>query len=199
MLYKGIYITEGNSKLIGVPLFSLPIRKTCPQSTKLCRKYCYGNKSWTQYPNVRKTRNKNYTKSKQKSFVKNMEVMISKLKTVYFRLNETGDFYSQEYLDKWFEIIRAFPKIRFVVFSKSWDLNWSKMPSNVNRFWSVWPDSKNIPKSGRLAYTIHNSEEFNYPIRGDVYICPYPQKRCFNGCESCFSNNPPNHIAFRKH
>lgn len=198
MKYKGLYIAKGNSKLINVPLFSLPPRKTCPGSTPLCRKYCYGNKTWRQYPNVRKTRNMNYTKSKQKSFVKNMKIMISQLKTDYFRIHETGDFYSQDYLNKWFEIIRAFPKIKFVIFSKSWHLDWSDMPDNVNRFWSVWPDSKNIPKEGRLAYTIDNSSEFDYPTNGSAFICPYPQKRCHQ-CGHCFSDNPSKYISFRKH
>ncbi len=197
MINNGVFITEGNSKLINIPLFSLPIKKTCPQSTELCRKYCYGNKSWAQYPRVRATRNKNYTKSKQKSFVKNISEMIPKLRTKYFRIHETGDYYSQAYLDKWFEIVKAFPDIRFVTFSKSWYLDWSMMPTNMTRFWSVWPDSKNIPNKGNLAYTIHESKEFDYPVNGSIFICPYPQKRCHQ-CMRCF-DDPPKYMAFRKH
>jgi len=183
-----MYIQKnGNSKLKGIPIFSLPPKITCIGSTPLCRKYCYGNKSWI-YPNVRKRRLENLEESKKPSFVREMVNKIKSLNAKYFRIHETGDFYSQRYLNKWIKIMKQLPNVKFLIFTKSFQLNWSEALKLKNAiiYWSVFPDSENIPKEGRYAYIIGDKEEFNYKVPGNARICPYPYKTC-DQCMRCFT------------
>lgn len=192
-----VYITKGNSKLKGIPIFSLPPEDTRINSTPLCRKYCYAQKAWKQYIRVRETRNKNYIESLKSDFVNKMIDEIQFMNVQFFRLHESGDFYSQEYLNKWFEIARKVSHITFFAWTKSWNLDWSNKPDNLIIYWSIWPDSEDIPKEGKFAYiTDSSNKDFNYNIP-DGFNCPYPEKTC-NQCMHCFIKQP-DIMIFRKH
>jgi hypothetical protein len=47
------------------------------------------------------------------------------------RIHDSGDFFSQAYLDAWFRIAATFPRKRFYAYSKSLHLDWSRCPSNL--------------------------------------------------------------------
>jgi len=193
-----IHISRGNSKLGKfIPIFSLPPHVTCSNATPLCTKYCYSNKAWRQYPRVRETRNKNFIASMQDDFVDRMVEKIQYMNIMVFRVHESGDFYSNEYLQKWFEIVRRIPNIKFFAWSKAWNLDWSEKPGNFIVYWSIWPDSKDIPKEGNFAYVEDSdNEEFDYEIP-DGFHCPYPEKTC-DICMFCF-RNIPKVIIFKRH
>jgi hypothetical protein len=77
---------------------------------------------------------------------------IKKRKDVkYFRIHESGDWYCQEYLNKWFEICRRLPDIKFTAYTKSFHLDYSQKPDNLVIYFSVMPDTKmeNIPEGPR--------------------------------------------------
>jgi hypothetical protein len=146
-----MYISSGNRKM-SIPTWSLPAKKTCPGSTRQCRKACYACKAEKMYKGVYPCRNENYLDSKREDFVDLMVAMIGKKKSDLFRIHESGDWYSQEYLDKWFDICKALPKVRFLAFTKSFALDYSNKPENLEIIWSVFPDSKNVPSTGKRAY-----------------------------------------------
>lgn len=39
-----------------------------------------------------------------------------------FRIHSSGDFFSDSYADMWYRIARQFPEIRFLAFTKQWDV-----------------------------------------------------------------------------
>jgi hypothetical protein len=46
------------------------------------------------------------------------------------RVHESGDFYNQEYLDKWFVVAQGYPDLTFYAYTKSFQLDFSKKPDN---------------------------------------------------------------------
>ena len=127
--------TNGNKKLqntenVRFMIWNLPAVKTCPFRTPMCEKSCYARKAERMYPQVLPSREKNFNDSLENDFSENMIYTIETLlasraykgKTVYFRIHESGDFYSLEYVKKWIEVAKHFEndaKIIFEAYTKS--------------------------------------------------------------------------------
>jgi hypothetical protein len=152
---QGEHITFGNKKMT-IPIFSIPAVKTCTGSTPLCRKYCYAKKAEELFPAVLPRRKRNLALSKTPEFVDKISAELATAPLIPFvRIHESGDFYSQEYLDKWFEVCKRFPKRTFLAFTKAFNLDFSKKPKNFKLYYSVFPDTDcaKVPKGGRKAIT----------------------------------------------
>lgn len=174
-----------------IPIFNLPAEKTCRNPTELCRKYCYAKKAEKLWVVSLNSRMENWHCADGTSGYKFVEEMVKEIKNrnkQYFRIHESGDFYNQEYLNKWFEIARQLPGIQFLCYTNSWDLDWSNMPENLVRYWSVWPDSVGVPRDGLKAYVIDNGKGI---IRGSTgesgKVCAKETQgiKC-NQCLYCF-------------
>lgn len=145
-----LFISEGNKKMT-LPTFSIPAGKTCPGCTVQCASHCYAKKAERIYPSVAVSRKRNIKATREGGFVNGVIEMIKKQGNDWFRIHESGDFYSQSYLEKWFEIVRACPEVRFLAFTKSFTgfgpnrdqgLDFSKAPKNLEIIWSVWEDTE---------------------------------------------------------
>ena len=178
-----MYISNGNLRM-KIPTFSLPAIKTCPNSTSLCKKYCYARKSERVWKNVLRSRYNNFKLSKQNAFIDmilkeetftmKMIKNIGKRNIKHFRIHESGDFYSQKYLEKWFDICRVFNGIKFLAYTQMYNLNWKEKPKNMIVYWTVWPDTdkSKIPK-GLRAYVIDDGKGKlpKYTINKKIKIC----------------------------
>ena len=151
---KGATLSWNPNYKMSVGRFNLPSKRTCPGSTAQCRAKCYAKKAETYRPTVLPCRMRNVNATYASSFVNDVVGMFRrKRKSVtHFRIHESGDFYNQAYLDKWIEIANQLPDTQFLAFTKSFHLDYSRMPSNLTIIWSVWPDSVGVPASGRYAY-----------------------------------------------
>lgn len=157
-----------------IPTFSLPSSKTCPNKTKMCEKYCYAKKAERMYPATLPSRERNYDESKEWDFIRKVVLWILKHKPKYFRIHESGDFYSQEYFDKWCFIAGICQDTKFIAYTQVYDLNLELKPKNLTIYWTVWPDSKDVPIDGLHANVTDNgkgeiSNELDYP---NYHICP---------------------------
>jgi hypothetical protein len=47
------------------------------------------------------------------------------------RIHDSGDFYSQEYLNKWADVARALPHLTFYAYTKSLHLKLDGLPDNL--------------------------------------------------------------------
>ena len=148
-----IYISPGNIRM-DFPTFSLPAVTSCPNHTVDCGNYCYAKKAEKLYPGVLPSRIRNLNESKRNTFVKIVSDILSKRQSKYIRIHESGDFYSQEYLDKWFEICRKFPDKKFLAYTQCYNLDYSNKPDNLVLYWTIWPDSREAPKTGLKAFVI---------------------------------------------
>ena len=201
------YFSKGNRKLNkNLLIWNLPRGITCRGAGE-CLKWCYEIKIERMYPNVRKSRMRNLRFSKSEEFVETITDFLKKRKEKIIRLHESGDFYSQEYLDKWKEIARRLPRKIFYAYTKSFDLNlWKDLPKNFiiiqsygSRFDELIDKSKN---TARVIMKVEDKEP-------NEYLCPYeewkrthnPKYQCGLGCKYCM--NPRNdgkiHVVFLKH
>lgn len=174
-----MYISNGNLRM-KIPTFSLPAVLTCDGSTSLCRKYCYAKKAEYKL-NPRRSRRQNLIDSNNKLFTFDMSGLIKRKKSKYIRIHEAGDFYSQEYLRKWFIICRRIPDKKFLVYTQMYDLDWSEKPDNMIVYWSIWPDTdmSKVPKEGLRAY-VEDDGTGKIPSYKNKLTC----KQCTKGKDS---------------
>jgi hypothetical protein len=131
-------LSFGNRKLPkDIAIFNLPRLITCTDSTELCRKVCYAKKAEREcFPACKPQRMRNLFLSYRHDFVESMIKEISGSGRKKVRIHESGDFYNQEYLEKWFKIIRALPDVIFVAYTKS-VLEYKNKPNNMILFFSA--------------------------------------------------------------
>ena len=108
---------------------------TCPGALA-CRAVCYAKQGSYAWPAVKRARAHNleyFVTVGPDVFAAHAIEDLSRFVRRYnvVRVHDSGDFFSQEYLDAWFTIARAFPTITFYAYSKSLHLNWTACPSNL--------------------------------------------------------------------
>jgi hypothetical protein len=187
---------------MNIPTFSLPSDTTCLNATLLCKKYCYAKKAERVYPNVLPSRIKNYMASNDSDFVREVVSWILKNKPKYFRIHESGDFYSQEYLDKWHYIALICKDTKFLAYTQMYDLDYELFKTNnLVIYWTVWPDSINIPDEGLYAYVIDNGKNkiSNKLDSPKIHQCPKEivKNMTCDKCLWCFDGK--GNVKFKLH
>ena len=205
-LNKNIYISEGNRKLGRNEneyflIWNLPAVTTCPYRTSQCEKLCYAKKAERIYPQVLPCRERNFIESQKTSFsydmIQSIKAMINKPKNkgkqAYFRIHESGDFYNQEYVNKWIYIASQIPEVQFMAYTKSvkyFEHIMDTIPKNMVIRFSLWEDTD--PKSKKLAdklqlpiYTAFEKHELDNIVLTTAYL----KCECdCTVCKKCYSN-----------
>jgi len=110
---------KGNSKMgKEVYIFNLPARKTCTPTPwclegKEGQPACYALRNNFLPPSVMKSTEERYELSQLENFVEEMTNFIKKKKVKYFRIHSSGDFYSEDYIEKWINIAKNCPETKF--------------------------------------------------------------------------------------
>lgn len=195
-LNPNIRLSRGNIKLSKNDhsiflIWNIPAISTCPYATKECIRLCYARKAERQYPSCLPSRTRHWNESKKDTFVKDMIQAITyeldrrgaKGKRTYFRIHESGDFYTVEYARKWVEIARHFDgddRISFLAYTKSLrffrGLNKSK---NFVLRYSLWDDTK--PSEKAYYEKQENMPMFTAIPKGQAY----DGKVCVGDCSIC--------------
>ena len=203
-IIERIKLSEGNRKLrnsdkVRFLIWNLLAIVTCPFATEHCMKSCYALKAERCYPSARRRREINMAISLQSDFVERMIATIEyhlgrkcfQGKKVVFRIHESGDFYSQEYADKWVEIINHFSdrkNLVFMAYTKSlpyFEKHDVKSMKNFSFIASVWDDTapemlETIERNGYRIYTaVESFEGWN----GNKCRCADCAK-----CQQCMNN-----------
>ncbi len=137
---EGIFIphlSSNNAKLKAekIASFGLVAGITCPGADKCnSNRFCYAQNGRYIMSQAMNTRVENYLASKQSHFITSMTVLLKSLPKnwVTIRLHDSGDFYSQEYLEKWQQIISQNQDKFFYAYTKSLNLNLEKLISLKN-------------------------------------------------------------------
>lgn len=110
-------MTYENHKLKKQFIFDLPATpevcgRVCPG--------CYAQKAQIAYPAVMPARSRRLEVTKGKTFVDRIssELTGTKKQFNFVRIHSSGDFYSQDYIDKWAKIAKTSPNVRFYAFTK---------------------------------------------------------------------------------
>jgi hypothetical protein len=105
-------------------------RNTCPGALA-CRAVCFAKQGRYVMPNVKGARAHNLALSQDDSFTAFIIGDLARMRSVdTVRIHDSGDFYSQEYLNKWAIIARALPHLTFYAYTKSLHLDFSGLPAN---------------------------------------------------------------------
>jgi hypothetical protein len=111
-------LTYQNAKLFKQFIFDLPA------SMEVCGRVCpgcYAAKSGVRFPGtVVPSRLTKFEASKQDDFVTRIvqELKQTKKEYNYVRVHSSGEFYSQEYINKWVTIAKQLPNVTFYAFTK---------------------------------------------------------------------------------
>lgn len=129
-------LSLNNSKLKkdGIAAFGLPAGHTCP-GAGTCKRFCYACKGMYRFPCVEQSRFSNLMATfNLKAFVADMIAEVDKIKHKIkaIRIHDSGDFYTQAYLDAWVKIAKAQPTVKFYCYTTSLHLDWSKFDSMPN-------------------------------------------------------------------
>jgi len=123
------YLSKHNKKLqktadknqVTIYSWGLPARATCPNADA-CLSGCYGYRGHYLFKEPREKRERNYALSLSDEFVNVLTNEIQCLEIIYknliIRVHDTGDFYSEEYMDRWIEIAMACPTVVFYGYTK---------------------------------------------------------------------------------
>jgi hypothetical protein len=188
----------GNHKLSrNVGVWTLP-RSTCIGSG-VCYGYCYA-RTFETMPTVINYRNTRLNLSKDISFENNMIQEIKDSNFKYIRLHECGDFYNQEYLDKWKRIAMKLPNKTFMTYTKAFDLDlWNNKPKNLIIFQSYGSNKDDVidPNNNTAKVIFHKDE-----LESNDKLCPYGQSsftKCAECCKYCYNKNNIKHVSFLIH
>ena len=125
--------TNSGLKKDNIFKFSLPVKSTCIGAGK-CLAFCYGDKGFYKIfkKTIDATHAKNFELSKTKYFVQAIDGEIIRRKIKVVRIHDTGDFYSQTYLDKWCAIALLNPEVKFYAYTKSLQLDFKEFTRLTN-------------------------------------------------------------------
>lgn len=98
--------------------FGIPAQDTCLWADK-CKEYCYASKGAYSWSNIKPAFQRRLEVTKTNDFIPMMVGEILAKKASHIRIHDSGDFYSREYLHKWFKIMEALPHVSFYAYSKS--------------------------------------------------------------------------------
>jgi hypothetical protein len=194
MINEKRLLSNKNIKLNGIFSFSLPAILTCNKKyIKHCSKYCYALKIGKLYPQYNVKMNYNYNESLKDSFIERIN---RELRTAsrYIRLHVSGDFYSQEYLDKWVNIAKSNKGNIFYTYTKNIDLDFSQRPKNLIIYLSddLRKAKQDTIKRFDGIASIKFTESKETDFKG-FFVC-------LGDCSDCFKcMEKGNKILFKKH
>lgn len=112
-------ISWGNSKLKldGIASFNIPPVSTCP-ARGACEKFCYATQGQQWMKSGYKRRVAAFKSTLADDFVELMVAQLITERVKILRVHDSGDFYSPQYMLKWYEIARRLPNIRFYAYTK---------------------------------------------------------------------------------
>lgn len=188
-----MHISTTNSKLGCIPSFNLLPGVTCsPDSCKHClREGCYAVKNafrcgynadknstlsaWTENTYLAKNDILSLYTSLREYF------MTHRATIKLFRIHSSGDFFDISYANMWYSLAKEFYDIRFLAFTKQWEIvrqvNFYEL-NNFSLILSGWTGIE-IPESLRSHYQCAWCDDGTESrIPEDAMLCP-------GSCESC--------------
>jgi Gene product 88 len=129
----------------GIPAFkSASGMFTCPNAGA-CAKGCYALAGAYRFSNVAKTFEARLAVTLSNDFVDAMLKEIDDCRAERIRIHDSGDFYSEEYLDKWIKIMIASPNVEFYAYTKMVSMFKKRLNS--------------LPKNFKLVFSFGGTED----------------------------------------
>lgn len=175
-------ISAGNSKLGKIPNLSLPPGTTCRPGAPCFGDGCYALKAWRMFPSVRKAWDGNLALWQEQPvrFEQDLSDWLYAGAPEFFRWHVGGDVPDNKYFRMMLRQAYAFPDIKFLAFSKRWDIIpvAPKLPANFSLIFSAWPKLPRPPAYPPVAWL---SEDPRKPQ--EYFKC---RGNCSQGCHRCW-------------
>lgn len=189
---RSVTISNGNGKITAYNFSLLPCI-TC-QGCNGCEEYCYAMKP-LRYPSTQNAWGSNTRLIENPHFVGMMIQELSKLpEGSIFRIHQSGDFVSQEYIDKWTEIIEYCTWIDFYYYTKVYNIfDFERLNSfdNVSSVASTDSACKVVKNFDKIAIVDETFSNCGEQTQGLI---------CGETCTNCsMKNNGVTKIVFKKH
>lgn len=172
----------GSTKAVKYKIFDLPKKLTCPGRTAICEANCYQDacekmlKKENEDSAILCARKLNWFYSLQDDFEKKMVHELKSLcpkknQEIRVRIHASGDFYSNDYMKKWFVICLVMKqlgkKYKFVAYTKSYAFL-DKLLSNQYELNEIVKKACDL--SGTVYQTVNNLvlKDFNIHIIASV-------------------------------
>lgn len=177
-------LSPGNHKLGQIPNISLPPIKTCKGCETVCGPYCYANRFYRMYPDVRNAWDHNLEHAERDltGYFEDIRLALTeKIIYKFFRWHVGGDIISPLYFYKMVVLAENLPEINFLVFTKQYDLinaarDEEVFAKNLQVVFSAWPGKEMINPHGFKVAWLQNGKETRIPE--SAIECP-------GACDSC--------------
>jgi len=133
--------------------FGIPAKETCLGAGE-CKKFCYAAKGFYLWSTAKNAQHRRWAATKEDDFSLLMVEDIINSQASHIRIHDSGDFYSREYLHKWFKVMDALPHVIFYAYTKMVPLlEGEKLPKNFTVIYSYGGifDNKIDRKKHRFA------------------------------------------------
>ena len=146
----------------GIPAYkSISGRLTCPMADA-CIKFCYAKKGAYIWKNVKPAFERRYELTKTDKFIAKINAEIVLKEPEYIRVHDSGDYYSKNYLNKWIEIAKNNPSVKFYSYTNCIEmLKNADLPDNYDIIFSNSGKQKHlIDKTiDRHSYIFKNKDD----------------------------------------
>jgi hypothetical protein len=122
--------------------FGIPALKTCPMA-KVCKEFCYAAKGAYSWPVVKAAYEWRFQQTRKPQFVPMvLHDLRRKKKLEAVRIHDSGDFYNEDYLNRWLDIAEAMPDKIFYAYTKRIVMlkeyqEWGLVPPNFRIIYSL--------------------------------------------------------------
>lgn len=170
----------GNTKLakLDTVSFNIPAFRNadgfhvCPKAGA-CATLCYARQGRYMLPNVARARefNLQHARGDLRTFQRLATEDLRKIPNATVRVHDSGDFFSQGYMNAWFRIATTFPEKKFYAYTKSLHLDRSKCPENFQIVQSVgglMDDAINPEESHSRIFSSHYYRRKEGYVDGNV-------------------------------
>lgn len=200
-----VAVSKSNSKIGKVLNVSLTPIKSCRCGAP-CIKDCYAcNHAYRLYPGTRKAWDRNlaaFWENPDEYFFQIYRAIKRAKSFKLFRWHVGGDIPVVDYLHGMVVIARAFPNVKFLCFTKQYEMveefkTNEKIPKNLTIVFSAWPGLR-LPKGCEKYRPIAWMRDGKDP---DSRI-PKKAQECPGGCDKCmkcFGLKPGQSVVFDKH
>jgi hypothetical protein len=145
----------------GIPAYkSVTGKITCPMADE-CVAFCYAKKGAYIWSNVKPAFEKRYEISKTDKFVAKINAEIVLKEPEYIRVHDSGDYYSRNYLNKWIEIAKNNPDVKFYSYTNCIQmLKDVNLPTNYDIIFSSSGKQKHMINKDvdRHSYIFNNEQ-----------------------------------------
>ena len=191
---------------------------SCPSATLAC-KDCYAMKKRHMFQNVQNALAQNWLLIKQLHKKRNTKRAVKELlniipkKAKIFRIHESGDWFSQWYINAWAEVVKQRPHTSFWFYTRSFKFNYSKLTRLHNLTMWASTDNYNLKEAKKFVKRYKKSGtkhaygpwEHNKRIPMGSFKCPATSKKMptLGACEKCMlcvvKKRVNKNVVFLKH